>query len=351
MFKKKWFRVAVTLLFVLAFLVLKTYRDAGEFKTIQAIGGQECRLIDGVQSSEDITIHPKTGMAFISSDDRRAFVLGQTSQPGAIYGFDLTNPEPELVNLTPTLPFEFHPHGIGLYIDDSDSTWLFVVNHRDDASYVEIFRYDGNQLLHVESVHGERMHSPNDVLPVGPRQFYVTNDHGNTSKLGRLLEEYLQLARSNLLYYDGRSFREVAGGFGYANGVNMSPDGSQVYVAATTSKAVFVFDRDPRSGNLTPRQRIDLGTGVDNIEVDANGDLWIGAHPKLLTFVAYSKDANKLSPSQVVRIRWRGPGNFDIHYIYASDGRPLSGSSVAAVWGEHLLIGSVFDPAFLWCKR
>jgi len=40
------------------------------------------------------------------------------------------------------------------------------------------------------------MHSPNDVIPVGPRAFYVTNDHGNTSELGRLVEEYLLENRS-----------------------------------------------------------------------------------------------------------------------------------------------------------
>ncbi len=350
MFKKKWFRVAVTLLFVLGFLVLKTYRDAGEFKAIQSIGGEDCRLITGVLSSEDITIHPQTGMAFISSDDRRAFVQGKSPKNGAILGFDLSQSAPELMNLTPELPFVFRPHGIGLIVI-SDTTFLFVVNHRPDASYVEIFAFDGERLHHLESIHGEPMHSPNDVLPVGRRRFYVTNDHGSSSGWGKTLEDYLQLERSYLLYYDGQSFRKVAGGMGYANGVNMSPDGKQVYVAATTSKAVFVFDRDPESGDLTPRQKIDLGTGVDNIEVDANGDLWIGAHPKLLTFVAYSENAEKRSPSQVVRIQWRSRGNYDIHYVYASDGRPLSGSSVAAVWGEHLLIGSVFDPAFLWCKR
>jgi len=66
------------------------------------------------------------------------------------------------------------------------------------------------------------MHSPNDILPVGPTSFYVTNDHGNSTVLGRMAEEYLQLARSYVLYYDGQNFRKVAEALAYANGINMT---------------------------------------------------------------------------------------------------------------------------------
>lgn len=53
------------------------------------------------------------------------------------------------------------------------------------------------------------MHSPNDVIPVGPKAFYATNDHGGTSKWGRFLEEYLQLPRSFVLYYDGTDVETI----------------------------------------------------------------------------------------------------------------------------------------------
>lgn len=66
------------------------------------------------------------------------------------------------------------------------------------------------------------MHSPNDIPPVGPAAFYVTNDYGNSTVLGRMAEEYLQLARSYVLYYDDQNFRKVAEALAYANGVNMT---------------------------------------------------------------------------------------------------------------------------------
>ena len=84
--------------------------------------------------------------------------------------------------------------------------------------------------------------------------------------------------------------------------------------------------------------------------IDQKGDLWIGCHPKLLTFVKYSKDPQALSPSQVIKVAQKPSGQYDINVIYLNEGRPLSGSSVGAVFKDTLLIGSVFDERFLLCR-
>jgi len=76
--------------------------------------------------------------------------------------------------------------------------------------------------------------------------------------------------------------RKVAEAPSYANGINISPDRQTVYVAATVGKKIYVYDRDRNAGDLTLRRTIDTGTGVDNIEIDQNGNLGIGCHPKLL---------------------------------------------------------------------
>ena len=350
----KTFKAIIITFIVLALLVgsliVKTYHDAGEFKKINPHLKAECRAISGVLSSEDITIDPKTGMAFISSADRRTKWSNSSHvQKGAIYGLDLKARGPELVNLTADFSKEFNPHGIGLWIGENVKS-LFVVNHRQHGHFVEIFDFQDNKLIHRESIEGALMHSPNDVIPVGPGAFYVTNDHGNTSELGRLVEEYLQLARSLVLYYDGNNFRTVVDGLAYANGINLSPDGKTVYVAATVGQEVCVYDRDKDSGDLTLRHTIDLGTGPDNIEVDERGKLWIGCHPRLLTFVKYSKDPQELSPSQVLKVTVQEPKSYTSDEIYLNKGEPLSGSSVAAVFGDTMLIGSVFDPRILLCK-
>ena len=350
-FFKKAIITVLILILVLVGLGLKTFYDAGEFKKITPHFDGQVQTVGGVLSSEDITIHPPTAMAFISSDDRRAHWSGSNrSRQGAILGLDLNSTDPQLMNLTADFPHQLNPHGIGWWAAPNGDLTLLVVNHREDGHFVEIFDYRGGKLVHRQSVSDAMMHSPNDVIPVGPEAFYVTNDHGNSSELGRMAEEYLQLARSFVLYFDGKNFRKVADKLAYANGIITSPDGRKVYVAATVDKKVFVYDRDLKSGDLSLRDTIEAGTGVDNIEIDHRGDLWIGCHPKMLTFVKYSKDPDALSPSQVIKVAQKSPGQYEVKEIYLNDGQPLSGSSVGAVYKDKLLIGSVFDERFLLCR-
>jgi arylesterase/paraoxonase len=327
--------------------IFDTLRMAGEFKPIEPHFAGRGQRIDGFVGAEDISIHPQSGVAFISCDDRRSNRSGE-NKPGAIYSFDLNLEPPQPRNLTPNLPFEFHPHGISLYTGAGSGARLFVVNHRAEGHFIEIFDLADSLLVHRDSISGPLMHSPNDVVAVGPRQFYVTNDHGSTSRLGRTLEEFLRLSKCTVLYYDGAQFSVAANGIRYANGINCSPDGRQIYVASVTKLGIEVYHREPASGALTQRAFIECRFGVDNIEVDTRGNLWIAGHPKILTFVKHGKDANKLAPSQVIKI---APGDdFHITEILMDDGRWISGSSVAAVHENRLLVGSVFDPHILLCE-
>lgn len=264
-------------------LGFKTFYDAGEFKTVSPHCNGQCQPISGVLSSEDITIHPQSGLAFISSDDRRPWFHEDKGKQGAIMGYDLKERTKPPSNLTQDFSQEFHPHGIGLFVGPEGRSRLFVVNHTQKGHFVEIFDYEAGRLNHRESISSPLMHSPNDVIPVGPRSFYVTNDHGKASPWGKTLEEYLQLARSYVLYYNGQDFRKVAEGLSYANGINTSSDGKTVYVAATVGHSIQVYNRDVVSGALSLKSRIEVHTGPDNIEMDERGNLWIGAHPKLLT--------------------------------------------------------------------
>ena len=51
---------------------------------------------------------------------------------------------------------------------------------------------DGIELLsHIKSISHPLMISPNDIVLINKDQFYVTNDHGTSSKKKQTLEEYL----------------------------------------------------------------------------------------------------------------------------------------------------------------
>ena len=188
------------------------------------------------------------------------------------------------------------------------------------------------------------------MVAVGRDSFYASNDHRYTGGFLKTLEDYLKLPIANIVYYDGRSFHEAAAGIGYPNGITVSPDGRNLYVAGTTQMTLKVFDRDLKSGGLTLKESIGFNTGLDNIEIGPEGALWIGAHPQLLKFVAHSKDPGKLSPSQVLRVTLNEDGPPRIDEIYLDGGEALSGSSVGAVYQDRLLIGSVFEEKILDCR-
>lgn len=337
------------LVVLLAGLALKTMRDAGSFKELEVRYPGVCHEIGELLSSEDLAYHRASGTLLVSSDDRRAHVDGRAPEPGAILGYRPSEPDAGMVNLTPALDFELNPHGISLVELDHDRAVLFVVNHRSAGDFVEIFDYATTGLSHRASISGELMTSPNDVVGVSETTFYVSNDHGHPRGLLRAVEEYGQRAWSYLLFHDGTGFRKVADGIGYANGVELSPDGKVVYVAATTDRGIHLFDRDATSGDLSPRAFIYLDTGVDNLFVEPGGDLWVAAHPKLLTFVAHSKDAGLWSPSEVLHIR-EPTGAWRAETVLMDPGERLSASSVAIPVGQELYVGSVFDPRVLACR-
>ena len=101
--------------------------------------------------------------------------------------------------------------------------------------------------------------------------------------------------------------------------------------------------------NINKKTSIDFNSGIDNIEIDHEGNLWIGSHPKVYTFSRHIKDSTVLAPSQVYRFSMDN-SSYNIEEVYLNLGEELSGSTVAAVYDSTILIGSVFEAHFLDCK-
>jgi arylesterase/paraoxonase len=346
--KKVWLAVLLLVLFLIAFVAVTMF-DSGFFKTIQPHFEGTVQVMEGIPGPEDITIDQESGIAFISSDDRRATKAGKPV-PGAIYALDLKDTAAIPYRISDGFTRDFHPHGISFLKTEDGKRLLFVINHAQQRHSVEIFAFDGKKLNHLESIRSSLMTSPNDLVAVGPRQFYISNDHGNTGGLGRRLEDYLRLAQSYVLYFDGTKAVKAAEGIAYANGVNLSADGRHLFVTATIGRKLLVYGRDVLSGKLMAEDEIACGTGVDNIELDTLGNLWVGCHPKMLAFVKHAGDVYKKSPSQVLKIQYTGKDNYQMKEIYLNDGTQLSGSSVAAVYQNQMLVGAVFDSKILLAR-
>ncbi|HDP80550.1 MAG TPA: hypothetical protein ENN21_06890 [Spirochaetes bacterium] len=352
--KLSLFLIAIAV--VIGLFVLKTLMNAGHFKTIIRQSNYSCSAKGGVPGPEDIVIDRKSGTVLISFTDRRAAMKGEHPR-GGISAYNPATPAVPPKLLTGNFKGPFTPHGISLYEKPDGTRLLFVINMGMDShffestgsSVVEVFEYKQNMLIHRDTIKGNELTSPNDILGVGPRQFYVSIDHGASSPLGKKLENYLQLPISYVLYYDGRQFHKAAGGIAYANGLALSPDGRRLYAGATVGRKIHVYERNPSNGKLTKLDTVKTGTGVDNLDVDDSGVIWAGCHPKLLAFVKHSKDPAALSPSEILRVTPLNNGKYDITRVYLDPGEELSGSSVAVSWNNRLFIGAVYEDHFLDC--
>ena len=306
----------------------------------------ECRAVTVFPGTEDVTIDPELDVAFISADARRATFAGAPVQ-GGVYALRLDGSD-RVSKVSPDSFGAFHPHGLSLWRGDDGRKRLFVINHSGgDGDKVEIFDVGtGGALMHVDSVAFPEMTSPNDVLGVGPRSFYVTNDKAFKEGFMSKAEAWLALPLASLAYFDGQNGKIAARGLAYANGVNMSADGGKVYATAFLGRQVVVYGRDAATGALTREKAIRVNTGPDNVEVASDGALWIGGHPKVFDFLEHVKDPTHVAPAHVIRVN---PESGAVEDMLIDASGAINASSVGAVYDDTLIVGSVFDDHVMVC--
>lgn len=340
--------VVVLLLVVGGVLVYRVLNAAGHFNTATSNFAGKCQAVTGVVGAEDIELDRATGVLFISSQDRRSV------RQGGIYVAQIDHPEIAPRWVTAPLAMPLHPHGISLFTDALGKQTLAVINHPDiGASEIMLFDVTGETAADIaltprRTIKDPLLHDLNDVTLISHEAFYATNDHGSQTEFGRQLETWLLLPRASVVYHDGNVAKTVATGFNYANGINRNADASEIYVAEATGRKLQTFRRDATTGALAHIHELFVPMGLDNIDVDSQGELWIGAHPRLLDFIAHAQDAKKLSPSAVVKVK---PAGDETTYetIYLNTGEEISGSSVAVHENGRLVIGAVFEPKYLSC--
>jgi len=298
-----------------------------------------CEALELGESSEDIQMDRERGLAYLSLIDRLSLVNDEPVQ-GWIGALDLNAPQ---LKVTPALidaPDHFRPHGMSLFIDDEGRRSLFVINHPvnrgSDTELVELFvETEPGRFRHERTFSDELIVSPNDIVAVGPKQFYVANDSNQ--------------GVTQLVFVDGDTARSVADDIESGGGINASADGLTLYVAETSGKVIRVLERNPADGSVETINRIDVGTSPDNIDVAADGSLWIGAHSNIVALVMHFITGSD-APSQVLRLVVDENGNGTFEEIYLNDGEEISASSVGATYGNKLLIGSITARKILICE-
>ncbi|XP_040900312.1 serum paraoxonase/arylesterase 2-like [Toxotes jaculatrix] len=300
--------------------------------------------------SEDITIIGD-GLALISTG-LKSRGLPTLDVTGKIFSLDLQDPRMKPVELRMPRNFDldsFSPHGISVYTDPSDDTiYLFVVNHPQYKSQVEVFRFieDDHLLVHLKTIKHELLYSVNDIVAVGVDTFYATNDHYFSHEILKgLVEPLLAQPWTNVVYYSPSEVKVVSEGYYIANGINISPDKRHIYVVDAFDQNVHVLERK-EDNTLASVKAVAVGSLCDNVEVDpGTGDLWLGCHPN--GWKAFMLDPKDPPGSEVIHIQKIHSDQPVVTQVYADDGHVIMGSSVATTYGGKLLIGTMFHKALV----
>ncbi|KAI8826557.1 uncharacterized protein EV422DRAFT_510649 [Fimicolochytrium jonesii] len=378
--------------------VPELWTDLGLFRhTVKNVGQRACvRLTDGDDAGkafgaaypvnvEDIAMDRVGKIAFMGSDPVRRKADGSrgwmpgsgfldaefgSSAEGAVWAYHYGKSEGGMTKLEiePPLP-SFHPHGMASLRLENGTVRLFVVNHRAEVPYnktalysvVEVLDYTPTtssldepqerhtKLNHITTIQHPHIYTPNNLSPISPTAFYVSNDHAARSGTLRTLEEFAQYPSAWLTYCDFTRSVDCSvayTGLRSANGVATDGKGL-VLVSEVSGGDVLAFRHHPSTDSHTPPHlelttRYNLDYVPDNIGYDPVTDTFTPVgHPRALAFLAFAEGHAPTAPSWADAITADG----SISRVWSDDGGVVAGSTVFEVDVEEdvAFVSGVYD--------
>jgi arylesterase / paraoxonase len=332
-------------------LVLRTFDAMGVFTDVTPMACNDPSLIPGIAGAGDMAFDAPDNSLFIAATAARLWPAHASPADGLYLYRPGGAAAPFKLKGTTA---DFHPLGLSLFRGADGSLTLMAINMPVQGKpAVDIFDVSDATTTRIalherEAVVGDLLVSPASIVAVDKSRFYATNDHTSTTSLGHALEIHLMLPRANVVYFDGTDFHVVAKGLRLAAGIAQSPDGSHIYVAETTGRAVHTYSRNAFSGDLASVGELPVDASLDNIAIAPSGDLFVAGEPKLFDFLAFSRDASRPSPSDVFRVAVDDRGvPKAVSLIYS--GTNIGAASVGVPVQNRLLIGSAFASKVLSC--
>lgn len=351
--KVLWCTLLVVVFALFAHWLFGLCKKLGVFKEEAALEPGNCYLMEGIEyGSEDISVLPG-GLALISSGLKYPLIPDLApGQPGRIFLVDLNNPTLRAVELRISHGFEvnsFNPHGLSTFLEKGGAVRVFVVNHPPHTTTVEIFKFEEEQLslTHLKTIQHELLNNVNDIIAVGSQSFYATNDHYYSNFYLRIFEFLFGYSWGSVVYYSPTEVKEVAKGLSFPNGLDISLDGKHLFVAETAASMINVLEINPNH-SLTQKKSLALGVNPDNVIVDPKtGDIWTAGCLNAWKLLPYNPEDPP--GSEVIKIENIFSKDPRVIQVYVNNGSVLQGASVATVYNDKLLIGTIYHKA-LYCE-
>ncbi|KAG0048034.1 hypothetical protein BGZ83_006959 [Gryganskiella cystojenkinii] len=346
--------------------------DTGLFLgTIQPFNTAGCKVIPGLEACEDVHIHHGSGLAFTTCGNSEARKLwypamnkrNDTGAPERAFKdefviYDIKTDKYEVMKID-GLPENTDRvfHGLGIYDRSATDLTIFAINHRRGGSVVEVLEYSiGDKVLqYKETIRHPLITTPNDIVAMGPREFYVSNDHRHPSGAMREVEELFRRPWANIVYSSPESTFVAFEGVVSANGMTSNPERTKLFVSACQGGAMHVLEPQP-DHTLAQLDHVKLDFYNDNPSYDpASGSVFVTGHVQVLTMVAHLKELGRKveGPSKVIKmspnpLAGKGDENqpaYKVETVLVDDGKLISTGTVAAVDRERgvMLIGTAFS--------
>ncbi|KAF8813942.1 serum paraoxonase/arylesterase [Phlegmacium glaucopus] len=330
-------------------------------RIIEQRGNEDCKNIPELKACEKIVLHQSTGVLYLacSHPHSRSHWLpaaGLLNVTGASNDDYVATYDPATSRVTRLSTPNFN-NGRGLSLlgmdvvpssSDPQELFIYLVNLRIPLgdrsatqvgadSVIEIFKttVGGKALTHIKTVEDPIIISPNDVLgSADGKSFHFTNDNG--AKVGLMRYSNLLGVKTSSVGYchiDHGCKYAITGTHG-SNGITSAPNGT-VYVSNSIYGGVLFLERQA-DNTLVISESVKSDYILDNLAIDADGQLWAAGIPHALAAVAQIFNPSRLSPSIAARISINtGPNAFygekyKLEKVFEDDGKIMSGATSAA---------------------
>ena len=231
-------------------------------------------------------------------------------------------------------------------------------------STIEIFDLDDDTetLEHVKTIASDAILSPNNLaVEEDGLAFVITNDHN--TKVGTFRDLEMLVGGGGSLTYcrsdTGKCHVAAKEGFSFANGIAYDTNGLY-YVAHSVTGHLTVHKMV--DGQLLKIDEIRTGYPVDNLSLDAEGNLIVAAFPDSIAFLKAMSDpynvnvpATVLAVNKIARqIEERGGKNTEVFKMAEDrDAKSLPCSTVAVhdTQSRQLILAGILSPFVAICEH